>query len=111
MDNLARTIRTINGVLLTDTLESGIYKKPTIYVWIYKDMRNKVVSDINQLFPDTFHLFNSSDKPRNLNIENKFILKINETSLNLPIPQPVEKNLARSCKFSDCYQIHDNQVI
>jgi hypothetical protein len=87
---LVKNIRLLDGVYLVDSQEVGIYKKPTLYVWVYLDMKNKVVSDINQLFPDVFYVFNPSDKQRNLSLDNKLILKINETSAHMPIPKQVE---------------------
>lgn len=82
MNQFASVISRLDGVYMVDSQEVGIYQKPTMYVWVHVGMKNKVVSDINQLYPNVFQLFEPRFK---MSKNDKLVLKINQTEIPMPI--------------------------
>ncbi len=91
-------INIINETLLwfIDTKKDGIYELPTVYLWLYKDTKDNIVNKINQLYPDLFYVFDvpnyepfsikqiKESKQNKELLKNKFILKINQTTQDIP---------------------------
>lgn len=77
---LARNIKHIDGICLIDIMRYGIYMKPTMYVSVNIGTQVRVISNIDQLYPNIFYLYDPTDKFSSLSykLNGKYVLKITE---------------------------------
>jgi hypothetical protein len=80
----------ISGIWHMDRCAKGVYEKPTIYIWVYKDCANSVIKEVMKLYPNIFYLFEPNYKNKD-KIGNKIILRINQTNTPIPIEETEEK--------------------
>jgi hypothetical protein len=69
-----------------DVAVDGIFGRPTVYMWTYKNAQKSTEKNINKMFPDLFCIYDISNK--NIPELNKLVLLIHEMNETKPDPEP-----------------------